>query len=116
MRLSFRQWWQLRGIEHGLRRSDPHLAAMLAIFAKLSAGETVLGREQVHRHRPGNWVRPVLAVLAATMRCLAAAVGWVPGRAAQLGASVRRLGRAVGSPLGPPLTAENDADPRRSLG
>jgi hypothetical protein len=114
MGLSFRQWWQLRGIEHGLCRSDPHLAAMLAIFAKLSAGETVLGREQVHR--PGTWVRPVLAVLAAAMSCLAAAVGWVPGRAAQLGASVRRLGRAVGSPLGPPLTAENAADPRRSLG
>jgi hypothetical protein len=114
MRLSFRQWWQLRGIEHGLRRPDPRLASMLAIFAKLSAGEAVLGREQVHR--PGTWVRPVLAVLAAAMRCLAAAVAWVPGRAAQLGASVRRLGRAVGSPLGPPLTAENAADPRRSLG
>jgi hypothetical protein len=114
MRLPFRQSWQLRGIEAGLRQSDPRLAAMLVIFAKLSAGETVPSHEQVHR--PGNWVRPVLVVLAGAMRCLAAAVGWVPGQTARLGASVRQLGRAMKSPIGPPLTAENSADPRRPLG
>jgi len=29
MSLPYRQQWQLRQIDHALRRSDPHLAAML---------------------------------------------------------------------------------------
>jgi hypothetical protein len=39
MSLRYRQQWQLRQIDHALRRSDPHLAAMLAIFTRLTAGE-----------------------------------------------------------------------------
>lgn len=61
----------LRGIKRGLRRLDPHLAAMLAMFARLCAGEAIISREQTctapvgagrvlagARHRPGP-VRPV---------------------------------------------------------
>jgi uncharacterized protein YijF (DUF1287 family) len=41
MSLPYRQQWQLRQIDHALRRSDPHLAAMLAIFTRLTASEKV---------------------------------------------------------------------------
>ena len=124
MRLPFRQSWQLRGIERRLRRSDPHLAAMFAIFTGLTAGEAIINREQAHR--PGNpaglrqqerWVRPALAVLAGAIAGLAAAARWVSGRAARLRAAARRrLSRTARAPLGTPSAAENPANPRRSLG
>ncbi len=44
------QRWVLWRMDHRLRRSDPHLAAMLAIFAKLYAGEAIPGR------RPAGWL------------------------------------------------------------
>jgi hypothetical protein len=107
MRLPFRQSWRLRAIERGLRESDPHLAAMLTIFAKLSAGEIALGIEQVHRHRAANWMRPVLAALAAAVRYLAAAMGWTLGQAARLGAGVWRLAHAC-----PAGSARSSSSPR----
>lgn len=62
MRFPFRQSWQLRVIERGLRRSEPHLAVMLAIFARLNAGEAIVSREQARR--PRDWAVLVLSVLA----------------------------------------------------
>jgi len=47
MSLPYRQQWQLRQIDHALRRSDPHLAAMLAIFTRLTAGERFLAVERL---------------------------------------------------------------------
>jgi len=41
-----RRRWVLWHMERGLRRSDPHLAAMLAIFARLAAGEAIGSIEQ----------------------------------------------------------------------
>jgi hypothetical protein len=41
-----RRRWVLWRLERGLRRSDPHLAAMLAIFARLTVGEAIASREQ----------------------------------------------------------------------
>jgi hypothetical protein len=38
---------QLRGIDRALGRADPDLAAMLVMFARLSRGETMPGREQL---------------------------------------------------------------------
>lgn len=59
MASSFRQFRQLRAIERQLRRSDPGMAAMLAIFARLNAGEAIISREQ---ERPAAiQVRRVLA-------------------------------------------------------
>jgi hypothetical protein len=48
MSLPYRQQWQLRHIDHALRRSDPKLAAMLAIFTRLTAGEKIWDAERLH--------------------------------------------------------------------
>ena len=40
------QHWRLRRIDRWTSRSDPHLAAMLAIFTRLSAGEPIPSIEQ----------------------------------------------------------------------
>lgn len=111
MKLPFRQSWQLRRIERELRRSELHLAGMLAIFAKLNAGETILSREQ--EHRPGF----VLAVLAGIVAGCAAAGRWVLGRAARLCSGARRRLGPVARALGvAPSAAGNSVDSRRSLG
>lgn len=46
MRIPYRQHWLLRRMNRSLCHSDPHLAAMLAIFARLNAGEVITSREQ----------------------------------------------------------------------
>ena len=43
---------RLRRIDRELRRSDPELASMLAIFARLNAGEAMPGWEQVRPPAP----------------------------------------------------------------
>jgi hypothetical protein len=43
---------RLRRIDRELRRSDPELASMLAIFARLNAGEAMPGWEQVRPPPP----------------------------------------------------------------
>lgn len=75
-----RRRWVLWHMGCGLRRSDPHLAAMLAIFAGLTAGEAIDSIEQ------GNAVRRVIAGLG---RVLAAA-------AARLSAGARGAMRRIG--------------------
>src|SRR5271167_252405 len=47
MSINHRQQHQLYQIESGLLRSDPQLGAMLAAFAKLSAGQRMPTWEQV---------------------------------------------------------------------
>ena len=44
-------------MEGALKASEPHLAAMFAIFARLSAGEPV-GRESLAARRRRWWLRP----------------------------------------------------------
>lgn len=74
--------WVLWHIGRGLRRSDPHLAAMLAIFVRLTAGEAITSIEQSDTaHR---WIRRSLARLG---RALAAA-------AACTRRAMRRIGLA----------------------
>jgi hypothetical protein len=46
MKISCRQHRALRHMNRSLRRSDPHLAAMLAMFARLYAGEAMVSTEQ----------------------------------------------------------------------
>jgi hypothetical protein len=54
------QRWRLRRMDRWISRSDPHLAAMLAIFARLSAGEAIASIEQAgfrHTRAWGNLIR-----------------------------------------------------------
>lgn len=46
MSAGYAQRWRLRRMERWICRSDPHLAAMLAIFARLTAGEAIASVEQ----------------------------------------------------------------------
>ena len=96
MSLPYRQRRRLRRTRQTLRVSEPRLAAMMIMFARLNAGEAMPAREQVRRRLPG----PV--------RVLARAV-WVVAHA--MWAVLRWCGRAVVAsvrllrPLGRPLRA-----------
>jgi hypothetical protein len=74
MQFPYRRQRLLRRIERGLRRSDPQLAAMLAIFTQLCASEVLVSPEQqapVHR---AAWLRGAVARLAARLSGCAAAL------------------------------------------
>lgn len=101
MRVPFRESWRLRGIERELRRSEQHLAGMLAVFARLNAGEAILNRERVRR--PGDRARVVLAVLVGAISGLAGAAGRVSRRAVRLCAAAgHRVSRTVRATLRTP--------------
>jgi hypothetical protein len=58
--VNYTQHWRLRRMDRRMSRSDPHLAAMLAIFARRTADEAIASIEQAgfRRTRPwGNLVR-----------------------------------------------------------
>jgi hypothetical protein len=58
--VGYTQHWRLRRMERWISRSDPHLAAMLAIFARLTAGEAIASAEQSRfrdRRAWGNLIR-----------------------------------------------------------
>lgn len=98
MSFPFRRRWLLRCMTRNLRMSDPHLAVMLAIFARLTAGEAIASKEQAAS--PGAWARRGLARLCRAITRAAAALlacaGWVFRRAAGAGDAVRlRFSRAV---------------------
>lgn len=116
MRVPFRQSRQLRGIERRLRRSEPHLVAMLAIFARLYAGEAVISREQALP--AGHRARRALAVLAGTVAALAAGLAAAGSRACRRAASTcaavrRRFDRTTGVPLSTSSAAPDPRDPGR---
>lgn len=73
MSLCFRQERLLWRTEDALRRSDPHLAAMLAIFGKLGTAEPMPAIEHVHTRL--GWLRRPLGRLAALAGLLAARAG-----------------------------------------
>ncbi len=80
MSLPYRQQWQLRHIDNALRRSDPHLAAMLAIFARLTAGERTHDAERLRG--PAWWLMTRLLAAAAVsggwvLRQAARVAGWI---------------------------------------
>jgi len=71
MSLNHRQQHQLYRIESRLRRSEPHLAAMLTVFDRLSAGQCLPAWEQVpsRRDRIGQaaaQIAQAIVVLATT--------------------------------------------------
>ena len=86
MSLNHRQLHRLHRLESGLLRSDPHLAAMLAVFAGLAAGEHMPAWEQLAT-RPDR-IRQAAALMVRALTLLAAAV-------ALLLHAVRGLVRAV---------------------
>lgn len=74
MQLPYRRQRRLRRIERGLRRSDPQLSAMLAIFAQLYASEVLVSPEQrVPVHRMA-WLHGFVARLAAGLSGCAGAL------------------------------------------
>lgn len=84
--VSYTQHWRLRRIDRWMRRSDPHLVAMLAIFARLTAGEAIASSEQAgfrHMRAWANLVRlRAAAWLLITYACRAfrwacRAVRWI---------------------------------------
>jgi hypothetical protein len=64
MSLNLRQQCQLRRIESGLLRSEPHLAAMLTVFGRLSADEHMPASEQVITRLDRMWQAAILIVNA----------------------------------------------------
>ncbi len=114
MSLNHRQQHQLYRIEAGLLRSDPKLAAMLGVFARLSAGQGLPAWEQLSSVEDRTWHAAALSVKAITI--VAAAIG-VPARRGPRPAHRHRAGRprpAAGTkPERPGLgqEAEGRADP-----
>jgi hypothetical protein len=64
MSLNLRQQCQLRRIESRLLRSEPHLAAMLTVFGRLSADERMPASEQVITRLDRMWRAAILIVTA----------------------------------------------------
>jgi hypothetical protein len=81
MSLTHRERHQLYRIESGLLRSDPQLTAMLAVFARLSAGQRMPAREQVATwQRIARWldrIRQAAGLTAEAMTAVSAAVGFL---------------------------------------
>jgi hypothetical protein len=97
MTLPYRQGRLLRRADRALSRSDPDLASMLSIFARLTAAEGMPAREQLRSRltwpRPRlTWVRRVLLwpVAAAVLLVVFAAGGGSSAAMAHGAASRRR--------------------------
>jgi hypothetical protein len=68
MGLSARDQWLLDQAREDVARSDPRLASMLSIFARLTAGEAMPEREQVSAPAgPGGRAGTVLRELGSAM-------------------------------------------------
>jgi hypothetical protein len=86
MSVGYSQHWRLRRMDRWMRRSDPHLAAMLAIFARLTAGEAMPGIEQAGFRHARAW-RNLIRMREAARLLLTYA-----------GRVFRRIGEAVARP------------------
>ncbi len=103
-----RQRWILWRTGRALRRSYPHLAAMLAIFTRLTTGEAIASREQRRwaddpMGRSLAWLGRVLAAAASR---LCAYARWAGRRSGQAGAALRcRFSVSGRKPVGFPPVA-----------
>jgi hypothetical protein len=90
---------RLRRIDRELRRSDPELASMLAIFARLNAGEAMPGWEQLRAPPAPGW-HVLLWPIASVAFLLGYAAGGGAGtpRGAALACGVRRRGQRRSPP------------------
>ena len=78
MTLDYRQERLLRRADHALCQSDPDLASMLSIFARLTAAEEMPVWEQLRRQRSWDW-RILLWPVAAVAFLVAFAVVFAAG-------------------------------------
>lgn len=112
MQFPYRRQWLLRRISRGLRRSDPHLTAMLAIFARLTAGEAITSEELSTSPGARVWrgliwlgratAHVAAALIACAGRILRRAAGGCAVAGRQL-ATVARTVPGISSPAHPPL-------------
>jgi hypothetical protein len=120
MRIPYRERWLLRRLNRSLRQSDPHLAAMLAIFARLHAGEVITSVEQAmspdaRACRGLAWLAVSAARLAAVL--MAGAGRILVGVARACATAGRRFSRAawaalgISSPAGPALRRDGPGLP-----
>jgi hypothetical protein len=109
MSLNHRQLHRLHRIESGLLRSDPQLAAMLAVFAGLAADEHLPAWEQIPTRQDRIGQAAALAVKAITI--LAAALSLLLNAVRALAAAIVMGGRAR-----PARSARRAADPRTGAG
>jgi Protein of unknown function (DUF3040) len=104
MSINYAERHQLHRIESRLFRSDPHLAAMLAVFDRLCDGQCLPAREQLAtrqgriRRSAALIAKAIAAVMAAMLNLLRTVDAW-------LDAAIRRS-------LGlPPQPTRQQADP-----
>jgi len=94
MTLPYRQERLLRRTDRALRESDPHLASMLSIFARITAAERLPAREQL---RPGlTWAWGLLLWPAAAVAFL---VVFVAGGGSRAATACSAAVRSCGLPL-----------------
>ena len=103
MSLNHRQRHQLYRMEARLFRSDPQLAAMLAVFGRLSAGQRMPAWEQVATRL--DRVRQATVMIVGAITAVAAAVGF------QAGAVRTWLCAIVGRRAWRPLSARERTGP-----
>jgi len=80
MSLNHRQQRELQRIESRLFQSEPHLAAMLTVFGRLSADQRMPAREQVatrmdRMRQAAVLITKAIAGMAAAIAGMAAAIG-----------------------------------------
>jgi hypothetical protein len=90
MRIPRRQRGLLRRMDHVLSQSDPHLAAMLAVFARIYGSEAITSPEQVCHVRVLAALIWVGSAAVHVARCLAAGVRRVVRHVAVACFAVRR--------------------------
>ena len=109
MSLNHRQLHRLYRIESGLLRSDPQLAARLAMFGRLSAGQHMPAWEHIATRR--DRIRQAAALIVKAITILAAALSLLLN-------AVRALVTAIvmGSRARPARSAGRPADPGPGAG
>jgi hypothetical protein len=121
MSLALREWRELHEIERTVRRSDPRLAALLAIFSRLAVSDAMPGYERLPARTARLWAVVMLAA-AATVRMItqtAAAAArlldrarWRPVSAVARLSHVSRLaGHGLGAGVQPPDGSQAHPDP-----
>jgi hypothetical protein len=117
MSLSYRQEDQLRRVEAGVRRSDPHVAGMFGVFGRLYADDGMPAWEQVAQEPASrSRLRQATAWSVASLIAVAAAISVLLSKAFAV-ATARRgaLARALAAErertrLGREADAQQDAD------
>jgi Protein of unknown function (DUF3040) len=109
MSLNHRQLHRLYRIESGLLRSDPQLAARLAMFGRLSAGQHMPAWEHIATRQ--DRIRQAAALIVRAITIVAAALSLLLNAVRALAAAV-----VMGSRARPAHSARRPADPGTGAG